>query len=113
MPRTVNLSPEDITPQFLQQIAQELDLDTPIHSYELQGGILHLYLANDGRAVYPPLDEAGGADDVVVIPAGDLSRFKKTELLDIAAEIDLPGRSSMLKDELVATLARLREALEA
>lgn len=47
-----------------------------------------------------------GAGDAAATGAGDLARRTKAELYERAKELDIPGRSSMTKDELVRAIRR-------
>ena len=108
------LRKEDVTPALLQDVAEQLEIGVPIRAWEVVNGRLVLHLAYNQTATWPPEDtgESGGQPEVALIPAGDLSKLRKTELLELAAAVGVEGRSSMLKADLVFVLTEVRSGYQ-
>ena len=92
--------PEINEQAILNQAIQDLEPQVPIRSWSRDGDVLTLYLAS-GDAIEYNWKEGRATESAV--PEGDLSQLLKSELLDIAADVELDGRSKMTKAELSRT----------
>ena len=104
MPPTEQLNEQAL----LNQAIQDLEPQVPIRSWRRDENILTLYLA-DGRVIAYDWQERQALADGVSVPAGDMSELTKDDLMSIAQDVDLHGRSSMTKAELVQALEELRD----
>lgn len=92
---------------ILKQAIADLDPQVPIRSWRRNDNVITLYLA-DGRAIAYDWKQRQALAEGVTVYAGDLNELNKDALMQIAQDVDLPGRSTMTKADLVEALEELR-----
>lgn len=89
----------ELTSLQIQDLAEELDITTPIMSYRVVGERVELHLLGGGVAVGRMGEPPPPAKTQL-----DLSQFTTKQLRKIAARIGIPGTSRLRKSELLAAL---------
>lgn len=87
-----------LEPLQIRDIAEQLDIDTPILSHKVIGSRVELYLLGGAVATFELEQEP------------QLDEMSYDELYALARKINLRGRSNMLADELRVAIAEQMEA---
>ena len=86
----------ELTPLQIQDLAERLEVSSPIMSYRVVGERVELHLLGGAVAVGSLGESGPGLDDLTV-----------KELRLIAAAVKIPGAKKLRKSELLAALERV------
>ena len=113
--QTFPVDESQVTPGFIADVAEALDVSIPIRSWEVEGdGRLRLDLAYNQTAYWPaevpaqPFMAGNYGPEANPIPAGDLGRLLKDELKELARIHGVKEWNRLRKADLVAALEDLR-----
>ena len=92
-------SQKELSDLELQNIVQELEIGTPILAYRVVGSRVELQLLGGAQVEYTLAD-----------PLPPLKQLNRAELLALAKEHDIRGRTSMTKAQLIQALEGTRNS---
>ena len=104
----------DLSPQEIQAIAEDLDINVPIMSYKVVGGRVELHLYGGGIAIHETQPAKPNETDVLGQLVSDiieqqLHDLRVRDLRKIAKELGITRTSMKLRKELLIELAARAE----